>query len=185
MGKWLPTGTRPRYPPVANGVEADSADHSSTREYQDRNPQPTDCSWVAFSGGAVIITYFIDEPPGRHLFVTLASKDADSISDERAADILAHFRGVGPFMERTFTPDVIAERFPHVRTWVALPYETIKNLPIPARPPAILDTPLNPHLRAVRKHLPTKLPDDWSVPLAVTHLDKGGGPRARRLAGEG
>jgi hypothetical protein len=40
----------------------------------------------------------MDEPHGRHLLVTLASKDAGSISDECAADILTHFRGVGPFM---------------------------------------------------------------------------------------
>lgn len=135
------------------------------------NPKPTDGCWIALSGGAAIIAYFTDESYGRHFFVTLGSKDPGSISDDRAADILTHFRGVGPFMETAFTPDVIAQSFPQIRTWVALPYETIKNLPIPAIPPAILDTPLNAHLRAVRKHLPTKLPEGWSVPLAVTHVD--------------
>ena len=134
------------------------------------NPKPTDGCWVSFSSGAAIIAYFTEELHGRYLHVTLASKDTSSISDERAADILTHFRDVGPFMEMDFTPNVIADHFPHVRTWVALPYETIKKLPIPARPPAILDRPLNAHLRAVRKHLPTKLPEGWSVPLAVTQF---------------
>lgn len=134
------------------------------------NANPTADSWIAFSGGAAIVAYFIDESYGRHLVVTLASKNAASTSDDRAAEILTHFRGVGPFMETDFAPDLITERFPHLRTWVALPYETIKNLPIPARPPAILDTPLNAHLRTVRNHLPTKLPEGWSVPLAVTHF---------------
>lgn len=81
------------------------------------NPKPTAGSWIAFSRGAAIIAYFLDEPQGRHLLVTLASKDAGSISDERAADMLTHFRGVGPFMETDFAPEVIAERFPHVRSW--------------------------------------------------------------------
>lgn len=49
-----------------------------------------------------------------------------------------------------------------------------------AKPPAIVDTPLNAQLLAVRKHLPTTLPEGWSVPLAVTPLadeeaDRGAG----------
>jgi hypothetical protein len=132
------------------------------------NLKPTAGSWTAFWNGAVIIAYFVDdEPPARHFFVTLASKDAANLSDDRAAETLAHFRGIGPFMEMESTPDALTERFPHTRTWVALPYETIKKMPIPATRPAILDTPLNAHLRAVREHLPAKLPMGWSVPIAV------------------
>jgi hypothetical protein len=133
------------------------------------NAKPTAGSWTAFSNGAAIIAYFVDEPPSRHFLVTLASKDAANVSDERAAEILTHFRGVGPFVETDVVPDVIAKRSPHGRTWVALPYETIRKMPVPAMPPAILDTPLNAHLRAVREHLPTKLPLDWSVPIAVPY----------------
>ena len=40
---------------------------------------------------------------------TAALKDAGSISDERAADILTQLRGVRPFVETDFAPDVIAE----------------------------------------------------------------------------
>jgi hypothetical protein len=132
------------------------------------NLKSTAGCWTAVSNGAVIIAYFVDhEPPVRHFLVTLASKDATSISDDRAAEILTHFRGIGPFMEMDFTPDALAERFPHTRTWVALPYETIRKMSVPATRPAILDTPLNAHLRAVRERLPAKLPMGWSVPIAV------------------
>ncbi len=131
------------------------------------NSSPTAGSWTAFANGAAIIAYFYDEPPHRHLFVTLASKDAASISDERVAEIRTHFRGIGPFMETDVTIDAITKLFPHARTWVALPYETIRKMHVPAIRPAILDTPMNAHLRAVREHLPARLPEGWSVPLAV------------------
>jgi hypothetical protein len=132
------------------------------------NPKGTVTWYAVTSDGVVILTWLVAYDLGYHLCVALAGKHGSIVSEARSAEILAHFRGVGPFMERDSLPDFIRERFPHAREWVALPYETIKKVPRPARPPAILDRPLNAHLLAVRKHFPTKLPEFWSVPLAVT-----------------
>jgi hypothetical protein len=123
---------------------------------------------VAFSDGVRIMAWVAPYDLGYHLLVALAREDGASVSDARAGEILPHFCGVGPFMETDWSPAMIRERFPHARQWVALPCETIAQIPAPVAPPAVIDKPLNAHLRAVRKHLPAKLPEAWSVPVAVT-----------------
>jgi hypothetical protein len=77
---------------------------------------------------------------------------------------------VGPFAEVGHPPKDLLRRYPAVRTWVFWPKESIAHVKLPAQEPVVIDKPLNAHLRAVRSHLPDKLPAGWSPPLAITEV---------------
>lgn len=83
-------------------------------------------------------------------------------SDARCAEILGHLRGVGEFVE---CKGVDA---PCTRAWLGLPRALRPRWRPPVDVPAPSEAPLNPLLADARKHLPEKLPPDWSVPVAMT-----------------
>jgi hypothetical protein len=124
---------------------------------------------VIVGGDVVLLAWVVCYNVGDRLHVTLAhEREARAVDDTRAAEILAHFRGVTSFAEQAKTLRPILEKLPGARTWLALPFETVRSMPVPSAPPELTTTPLNAHLAAVRRHLPSKLPEGWSVPLAIT-----------------
>jgi hypothetical protein len=137
------------------------------------SPAGLSASWLSVADGIVVVAWVLPDDVGYRLHVALVPKDNRPIPHDRAAEILAHFRGVGRFAELAQSPEPIAKEYPTVRTWIALSYEAIAALARPARSPEVIDGPLNEHLAAARKHLPAKLPDDWSVPLAITEPHEG------------
>jgi hypothetical protein len=130
-------------------------------------------TWLAFSTDVAIVWWVIeDDEIGDVLYVALTSRDLQRrVADERVGDILAQFRSVGPFAEMLTTPASLSEKYPAARTWVALPYETLARLTIPDRPAKWVDEPLDEYLAATRRHLPDKLPEGWSTPVAFDGRD--------------
>ncbi len=86
----------------------------------------------------------------------------EPVSDARCADILAHMRRVGEFIE--IDPD---EDHPGVRMWLAVPTGLRPRWRVPKSVPPPRERLLSPHLVAARKYLPQRLPQGWSVPIAI------------------
>src|SRR5579859_1876054 len=96
--------------------------------------------------------------------VLIAPREGDAlVGDARCEAILGKMRLVGEFAE--------AEpyaKFPTARAWLGALPEFELPAPVPAKPPAVREPELSPHLVAARKYLPAKLPAGWSVPVAIT-----------------
>jgi hypothetical protein len=145
-------------------------------------PEPLPANWssvlspldtvlcrVVVDGDVVLYAWTSRYDVGDRFFVTLThEREAHAVDDTRAAEILTHFRGVTAFAELAKTPGSQLDRLPGARTWVSLPLETVRAMPVPSAAPELSTTPLNAHLAAIRRHLPLKLPPGWAVPLAVT-----------------
>jgi hypothetical protein len=86
----------------------------------------------------------------------------EPVSDARCAEILAHMRNVGEFIEAAADKE-----YPEIRVWVAIPTGIRPRWRVPRSIPAPRERELSPHLVAARKYLPQKLPDGWSVPVAI------------------
>jgi hypothetical protein len=82
-------------------------------------------------------------------------------NDSRCAEILSHLQGLGEWLESD------AGAFPATRVWAAFPraqrprFDVPEDLSWPPEPAG------KPRLAAVRKHLPEKLPEGWSLPVAL------------------
>jgi hypothetical protein len=86
----------------------------------------------------------------------------EPMSDARCAAILEHVRNVGEFIETDADPE-----YPEARTWIARPTGERPRWRVPKSIPAPRERVLSPHLVAARKYLPQKLPQGWSVPVAI------------------
>ncbi len=131
------------------------------------SPRGTVC-WLAFAADVAVFWWVLDDDQiGTFLYVALTSRDLQRpVAHEHVGDILAQFRFVGPFAEMLTTPTDLATKYPAARTWVALPYETLAGLTVPEKPVKWVDDPRNDYLAKVRAHLPDKLPEGWSTPVA-------------------
>jgi hypothetical protein len=97
---------------------------------------------------------------GSHRWMLDTKKEP--VSDARCAEILAHMRNVGEFIEAAADKE-----YPEIRVWVAIPTGIRPRWRVPRSIPAPRERELSPHLVAARKYLPQKLPDGWSVPVAI------------------
>jgi len=86
----------------------------------------------------------------------------EPVSDARCAEILGHMKHVGEFIETD--PN---KEYPETRVWVAIPTGIRPRWPVPKSIPAPRERVLSPHLVAARKYLPQRLPQGWSVPVAI------------------
>jgi hypothetical protein len=129
--------------------------------------------WLAFVDRIAVFSWVVAYDVGYRLHVMLAPVDKRPVANDRAAEILSHFRGVGHFAEIAEPPIRISEEYPDGRTWIALSHDAIAAQPVPAKPPLVVDEPVNEYLAATRKFLPAKLPFEWSVPLALTEPYQG------------
>ena len=86
----------------------------------------------------------------------------EPVSDARCAEILAHIRHVGEFIEGE--PD---EDYPQARVWIGVPVGQRPRWRVPKSIPPPRERALSPHLVAARKYLPQRLPRGWSVPVAI------------------
>jgi len=136
---------------------------------------PASVVWEIRAGDVIAMPFVFEEATGFWLHVVLAAAGdpRERVSDDRAAAILGRFRGVGDFAEIAEPPKRLVEAYPGARGWIALPHDVAAKMVPPPKLPAIREQPLNPHLAAVRRHFPEKLPFGWSVPLAVTEVHDG------------
>jgi len=86
----------------------------------------------------------------------------DPVSDARCVEILAHIRHVGEFYETD--PD---KDYPETRVWLGVPSGLRPRWKVPESIPPPRERVLSPHLVAARKYLPQRLPQGWSVPIAI------------------
>jgi hypothetical protein len=111
----------------------------------------------------------------RCLSVVMVRRDSkEQVTDERAKEILRHFRNVGEFFEARSCGE-IRRKAPSARLWYALPATKPPPLrsarrSIPAEPPNLRGKQLAPHLVAARRHLPATPPPGWSAPMAIDDL---------------
>jgi hypothetical protein len=120
-------------------------------------------TWHIETGQERVIAELEQEAGLCALRVTVARHDRAEISDDRATEILGHFRGVGEFVEGVEMPDR-----PTARTWIAVPRGMRPKWRVPEAPPEPREPELSPHLVAARKYLPERVPKGWSVPVAIT-----------------
>jgi hypothetical protein len=83
-------------------------------------------------------------------------------SDGRCAEILGQLRGLGEWMECN------PGDCPATRVWLAFPRAQRPRFRVPEGLPWPPEAAGNPALAAARKYLPDKLPEGWSLPVAVT-----------------
>lgn len=86
----------------------------------------------------------------------------EPVSDARCAEIIAHVKLVGEFIETD-----PGKEHPEARLWISIPSGELPRWRVPPRIPPARERVLSPHLVAARKYLPQKLPLGWSVPVAI------------------
>ena len=86
----------------------------------------------------------------------------EPVSDARCAEILAHIRHASEFYETEADKE-----YPETRVWLGVPPGVRPRWRVPESIPAPRERVLSPHLVAARKYLPQKLPQGWSVPIAI------------------
>jgi hypothetical protein len=99
-------------------------------------------------------------------------------SDTRCAEILGHMRDVGEFYECAPT-----ESLPGLRSWLAIPRGMKPRWRLPEELPWPREVAVTPVMAAVRKHLPSPLPANWSVPVAVTEQEACSWPEGAWMMG--
>ena len=81
--------------------------------------------------------------------------------DQRCAELLGHLGGLGEWLEC-----VGVDGLPGTRVWLAIPRALQAHWEVPPAPPPPPAEAI-PRLEAARAHLPEKLPEGWSVPVAM------------------
>lgn len=127
--------------------------------------------WHVQTPTLVLGVWVYVERNGPKVHVAIARRDGSSrVTDAEAADVLTAFRDATEFVEADETPKPLRERYPCARTWMALRLERPRAIP---KPPVPVETKLNRHLVAARRHLPAKLPLSWSPPVAIIEPAEG------------
>jgi hypothetical protein len=140
-------------------------------------------TWICDIDGEIRMVATVTDPTARgkgKVYVSLGPirKETGRVTDERARELLADFRGVGEFGEAA---RAMAEEFgemagalaeeqlrqrPLLRLYIARYQETAPTL-TPSRLTRPKDEPLDDLLVQARQHLPEKLPEGWTTPVAV------------------
>jgi hypothetical protein len=122
-------------------------------------------TWEVDTGGERLAVSLVELGGVRLARVVVSPRGAAQtpVSDARCLEVLRPMRGVAEFVECEPAPGD-----PLARVWLGMLPSSRLPFELPAVPGAPAAKDLPAQLVAARKHLPDKLPDGWSVPVAVT-----------------
>lgn len=131
--------------------------------------------WITLVDDKIMVAVSIaKDASGPRLVVGMHVERAldERVDAATALAILARFRNVGPFMDAGEIDRSVHAHRPRQRFWIALSLSTIaawreKYAERAAARPKLTETVLDKWHVMVRRHLPERLPSDWSPPVAL------------------